>query len=107
MDLDPFSETVSLQCLLDPPDLSLHLSSETPFSFRCNASIKLSLFAFLFTSLDEDFPHHGGMLKRKVNKKAQRKEDKKYYREYLHDLQYEQYIHYYPYTPLLIEWCDG
>lgn len=62
LDRDPLSETVSLERLREPPDLLLHFSSDEPL-FRLNIeSMKLSLFAFFFTSLEEDFPHHEGML---------------------------------------------
>ena len=62
LDRDPLSETVSLQRLRDPPDLLLHFSSGALLNFRCIESMKLSLFDFFFTSLDEDFPHQEGML---------------------------------------------
>uniref|UniRef100_A0A2P2MV60 Mitogen-activated protein kinase kinase kinase YODA-like isoform X2 n=1 Tax=Rhizophora mucronata TaxID=61149 RepID=A0A2P2MV60_RHIMU len=59
-DRDPFSETVSLQCLRDPPDRLFILPSDGLLNFRCSVSMKLSLLAFCFTSLDDDF-HHEGM----------------------------------------------
>jgi hypothetical protein len=36
----------------------LLFSSDVIFNFLFIVSMKLSLFAFLFSSLDEDFPHH-------------------------------------------------
>lgn len=73
--LDSFSETMSTRCLLDPPDLSLHFFSEAFLNFCCIASIILSLVTFVFfPSLDEDFPHHDGMSRKKLVK---HREDKR------------------------------
>lgn len=75
LDRVPLSETVSLQRLQDPPDLLLHFSSDALLNFRCIESMKLSLFAFFFTSLDEDFLHHEGMLMQQTYRNAQEKEN--------------------------------
>lgn len=62
-DLEPLSETVSIQCFLDAGDLLFTLPSDVFLNFLCNVSIKLSLLSFfLFASLDDDFPHHDGMV---------------------------------------------
>lgn len=74
MDLDPFSEIVSLQCLLDPPDFLLSL--EAFFNFRCIASKILSFFAFPLPSLDESFPHHDDMSWEKFAEKTHTNREK-------------------------------
>jgi hypothetical protein len=60
-DKETLSERVSLQHLRDPPDLLLLFSFDVILNFLFIVSMKLSLFAFFFSSLDEDFPHHDRM----------------------------------------------
>jgi hypothetical protein len=78
LDRNPLSETVSLLHPWDPPDLLLHFSSDGLLNFRCIVSMKLSLFAFFLASLDEDFPHHGGMVMQQTYRKAKEKKIQKW-----------------------------
>lgn len=68
-DRDLLSETVSLYSLPEPPDLLLDFSSDAILNLRFIVSIKLSFVAFFFSSLDEDFPHHEGIIYIKVTEK--------------------------------------
>ena len=48
--------------LRDPPDLLAGLLSDGVLNLRCNESMIPSLLGFFFASLDDDFPHHDGMV---------------------------------------------
>lgn len=59
---DPLSEIVSLERLLEPPDLREDLLSGL-LNFLCNnASIKLCMDVSVFASFYDNFPHHEGIV---------------------------------------------
>lgn len=61
VDRAPFTETVSLHRLKDPPNLVFPFCTVGLMNL-CMVSMKFSLLVFFFTSLEEDFPHHDGIL---------------------------------------------